>query len=141
MNARAADDLVGVFRDLYRARFAIEEMRITRKAELTAPPTGDGNNTGAFACRPTTGGTSYSQHASGLAVDVNPFQNPYTKGALVLPELASIVPRPWLGAPRDDHAGRAGRPGVHRDRLGLGRQLAVAEGLPALQRERPVTSP
>ena len=25
----------------------------------------------------------------GLAIDVNPFQNPYTKGDLVLPELAS----------------------------------------------------
>ena len=57
--------------------------------ELDAPPTGDGNNTGAFACRPTRGATSYSQHAYGLAIDVNPFQNPYVKGDLVLPELAS----------------------------------------------------
>ena len=97
VNASAADDLVAVFRDLYRARFPIEEMRITRKAELTAPPTGDGNNTGAFACRATTGGTSYSQHAYGLAVDVNPFQNPYTKGELVLPELASsYLDRGWV---------------------------------------------
>ena len=97
VNASAADDLVAVFRDLYRARFPIEEMRITRKAELTAPPTGDGNNTGAFACRATTGGTSYSQHAYGLAVDVNPFQNPYTKGDVVLPELASsYLDRGWV---------------------------------------------
>ena len=97
VNARVADDLVQVFRDLYRARFPIEEMRITRKAELTAPPTGDGNNTGAFACRATTGGTSYSQHAYGLAVDVNPFQNPYTKGDVVLPELASTyLDRSWV---------------------------------------------
>ena len=97
VNASAADDLVAVFRDLYRARFPIEEMRITRKAELTAPPTGDGNNTGAFACRATTGGTSYSQHAYGLAVDVNPFQNPYTRGELVLPELASsYLDRGWV---------------------------------------------
>jgi hypothetical protein len=82
-------DLVAVFRRLYDARFPIEEMRITRLDELDAPPTGDGNNTGAFACRPTTGGSSYSQHAYGLAIDVNPFQNPYLKGDVVLPELAS----------------------------------------------------
>jgi hypothetical protein len=89
VNARVADDVVEVFRALWQARFPLEEMRITRQAELDAPPTGDGNNTGAFVCRPVTGGSSYSQHANGLAIDVNPFQNPYVRGDLVLPELAS----------------------------------------------------
>jgi hypothetical protein len=40
-------------------------------------------------CRPTTGGTSFSQHAYGLAVDVNTFQNPYWNDGLVIPERAS----------------------------------------------------
>ena len=31
----------------------------------------------------------WSTHAYGLAVDLNPFQNPYRRGDLVLPELAS----------------------------------------------------
>jgi hypothetical protein len=96
VNRSVADEMVTVFGRLYAARFPIEEMRITRLDELDAPPTGDGNNTGAFACRPTTGGSSYSQHAYGLAVDVNPFQNPYLKGDLVLPELASsYLDRDW----------------------------------------------
>lgn len=82
-------DLVTVFRDLWDARFPIEEMRITRKYELDLAPTGDGNNTGAFVCRPTRGGQSFSEHAYGLAVDVNPFQNPYRRGEVVIPELAS----------------------------------------------------
>ena len=82
-------DLVRVFRALWRARYPIEEMRITEARELDLEPTGDGNNTGAFVCRPTTGGGSYSEHAYGLAIDVNPFQNPYRKGEVVLPELAS----------------------------------------------------
>jgi hypothetical protein len=62
---------------------------VTSPAELTAPPTGDGNSTSAFVCRPARGQTSWSAHAYGLAVDVNPFCNPYTQGDLVLPELAS----------------------------------------------------
>jgi hypothetical protein len=96
VNRSAADDLVQVFRDLYRARFPIEEMRITTKAEQTAPPTGDGNDTGSFNCRVARGTTTYSQHAYGLAVDVNPFQNPYLKGDLVLPELAGAYrDRSW----------------------------------------------
>lgn len=88
-NKAAADKLVEVFRRLYAARFPIEEMRITRRDELDAPPTGDGNNTGSFNCRPAVGQKVFSQHAYGLAIDINPFQNPYEKGDLVLPELAS----------------------------------------------------
>jgi len=88
VNRSVAQDVVTAFRQLYDARFPIEEMRITTKAEQTAPPTGDGNDTGAFNCRAVRGATSYSQHAYGLAIDVNPFQNPYLKGDLVLPELA-----------------------------------------------------
>jgi hypothetical protein len=96
VNRSAADGLVEVFRDLYDARFPIEEMRITAKAEQTAPPTGDGNDTSAFNCRAARGTTTYSQHAYGLAVDLNPFQNPYLKGDLVLPELAGAYrDRSW----------------------------------------------
>jgi hypothetical protein len=97
VNRSVAGDLVSVFRQLYAAKFPLEEMRITRADELDAPPTGDGNNTGAFNCRPVRGATTYSQHAYGLAIDVNPFQNPYTKGDLVLPELASsYLDRSWV---------------------------------------------
>ncbi|MGH3459791.1 M15 family metallopeptidase [Aeromicrobium sp.] len=82
-------DLVRVFRDLWKARFPIEEMRITEKRELDLKPTGDGNNIGSFVCRPRRGGTEFSEHARGLAIDINPFQNPYRRGEVVIPELAS----------------------------------------------------
>jgi hypothetical protein len=83
-----AEEIGAVFRSLYEARFPIEEMRVVTRADIDGPPTGDGNNTASFACREVVGGTHFSEHAYGLAIDVNPFQNPYVKGALVLPELA-----------------------------------------------------
>ncbi|CAN5220992.1 M15 family metallopeptidase [soil metagenome] len=89
VNADVADDLVEVFRRLHTARFPIEEMRVIAADELALPPTGDGNVTTAFVCRPARGTTTWSQHAFGLAVDINPFHNPYAKNDLVLPELAS----------------------------------------------------
>jgi hypothetical protein len=89
VNASVADDVVSVFNKLYDARFPIEQMRITTRDELDAPPTGDGNVTGAFVCRPTVGSDYWSQHAYGLAVDINPFQNPYVKGDVIIPELAT----------------------------------------------------
>ena len=97
VNRAVAADVVDVFRELYRARFPIESMGIARLADLDAPPTGDGNGTGSFACRPIRGGTQFSQHAYGLAVDLNPFQNPYRNGDVVLPELASAyLDRGWV---------------------------------------------
>jgi len=88
--ASVADDVVSVFRRLFRADFPIEEMRLPTTADLEAAPTGDGNNTAALVCRPTRGQTSgFSAHAYGTAIDVNPFTNPYQRGDVVLPERAS----------------------------------------------------
>ncbi len=84
-----ADDLVEVFRVMHDVRFPLEEMRIVSAGELDAPPTGDGNNTTGFVCRSTVQGSRWSEHARGLAVDVNPFHNPYVRGEVVVPELAS----------------------------------------------------
>jgi hypothetical protein len=89
VHRRVADQVVSVFARLYRAAFPIEEMRLVTTADLEAHPTGDGNNTAAFVCRAARNQRRWSAHAYGLAVDVNPFQNPYARGDLVLPELAS----------------------------------------------------
>jgi len=89
LRADAVEAVVAGFAHLHERRFPIEEMRIVTRADLDAPATGDGNNTTAFVCRPTRGSTSWSEHAQGRAVDVNPFHNPYVKGEVVLPELAT----------------------------------------------------
>ena len=84
-----AADIVQVFGVLYRVRFPQEQVGIVRSYDPDAASTGDGNGTGSFVCRPSTGATYFSQHAYGLALDLNAFQNPYAKGSVVLPELAS----------------------------------------------------
>jgi len=99
VHREVADDIVAVFAQLFAAGFPIEEMRITTRADLDAEPTGDGNNTSAFVCRPVTGGTSFSEHAYGLAIDINPFHNPYQRNDLVLPELAGHYLDRDLGQP------------------------------------------
>ena len=69
---------------------------VRRRRDPDPTPSGDGNGTGAFVCRPTTGETFWSAHASGLALDLNPFQNPHRRDDLVLPELAdSYLDRGW----------------------------------------------
>lgn len=89
VNAAFATQAVDIFRSLHDARFPIEQMRVIDAYEIELHPTGDFNDTTSFVCRPAVGSNSWSQHAFGTAIDMNPFHNPYLKGDLVLPELAS----------------------------------------------------
>jgi D-alanyl-D-alanine carboxypeptidase len=107
LNARVAEDVAGAFARIYAARFPIEEMRLPTSADLDAAPTGDGDDTAAFTCRAARKQTRWSAHAYGLAVDIDPFQNPYSRGDLVLPELASAYldrSHPWPGIIRSGDA-------------------------------------
>ena len=83
------DALVDVFAALHEMRFPIEQMHVTTQAAVDAHPTGDSNNTSSFVCRPAVNSSSWSRHALGGALDINPFHNPYVKGDLVIPELAT----------------------------------------------------
>lgn len=94
-----AGDVVTVFSRLFAARFPIERMRVTSPVEAAAKPTGDGNTTGAFNCRPVRGSTVWSAHAYGKAIDVDPFVNPYKSGSRVIPELATAYLDRGLGLP------------------------------------------
>ena len=89
VHRRAAEPITRVFAELFEQRFPIEDLHLTSADELGAPDTGDGNASAGFVCRATRGASSWSQHAYGLAVDINPFQNPYTREGVVIPGLAS----------------------------------------------------
>jgi hypothetical protein len=86
VNASAADDVLWVFHQLFDARFPIkhvglstpfhpksfaEHRRITSHRSVTA----------SFNCRPVVTALgpadTFSQHSYGLAIDLNPLQNPY----------------------------------------------------------------
>lgn len=79
-------DVLRVFRLLYRAEFPIERVALLERYGGSERLALRHNVTSAFNCRQTTGGSSWSQHAYGLAVDINPDQNPYVKGDTVLPK-------------------------------------------------------
>ena len=80
-----ADAVGRIFGRLYDAGFPIERMRLVDAYGGSAEASLADNNTSGFHCRPVTGGTSWSEHAYGWAIDVNPVQNPYVRGDGVLP--------------------------------------------------------
>ena len=84
----AADGIAEAFEKLFEIRYPIEETRIDGFELVDSNPTGDQNITTGFVCRASTVGSHWSEHAFGLAIDINPFQNPYVKGSLLIPHLA-----------------------------------------------------
>ena len=80
VNASAADDVVAAFRALYRARFPIRRMKPIQAYGGDDFRSIEADNTSAFNCRPATGSSHWSKHAYGLAIDINPIENPYVSG-------------------------------------------------------------
>jgi hypothetical protein len=71
------------FRSLYRTRFRIQAMS---PMTLNAPYLGDpAAVTSGYNCRVVGGSRTWSQHAYGMAIDVNPVQNPMVRGSLIDP--------------------------------------------------------
>lgn len=105
--ADLAPGMVDILRDLYAARFPIQRMEPIDVFGGDDNRSIEANNTSAFNCRAVTGGSGWSEHAYGRAIDVNPFVNPYVKGGTVLPPEAA----PYTDRSRDDpgmiHAGDA----------------------------------
>jgi poly-gamma-glutamate synthesis protein (capsule biosynthesis protein) len=85
VHRRHARDIVDVFRELYDKRFPI------RRMQLVDAYGGDDNrsmaadNTSAYNCRMVAGKSTFSDHAYGAAVDINPVENPYVTADGVLP--------------------------------------------------------
>ena len=77
VNAEAADKLVGVFHKLFDDRYPIRRMEPVDVYKGSDFDSIEADNTSAFNCRNATGSSNWSQHAYGLAVDINPCENPY----------------------------------------------------------------
>jgi hypothetical protein len=70
------------FRALYRMRFRIQGMSpMTRNAPYISDMS---RVTAGYNCRRVGGTHTWSQHAYGMAIDVNPLQNPVVRGGRIL---------------------------------------------------------
>lgn len=87
VHADVVATVVDVFSRLHAAGFPVARMDPVDAFGGSDDASMAANNTSAFNCRPTTGGSGWSEHAYGRALDLNPVQNPYVSGSTVLPGL------------------------------------------------------
>jgi hypothetical protein len=87
VNASAVGDVVRVFRRLYVARFPIRRLRPIDAYRGVDERSLAADNTAAFNCRYAVapGPKRWSVHAYGLAIDVDPVENPYVLNGHVHP--------------------------------------------------------
>jgi D-alanyl-D-alanine carboxypeptidase len=85
VRASEARDVLSVFRKLYAARFPIRRLRPVEAYKGSDDASMAADNTSGFNCRFVSGTRRWSQHAYGLAIDINPVENPYIDGARVRP--------------------------------------------------------
>ncbi len=76
-NQSIALDLLEIFRELYRNEYQLERVRLIDEYDGDDAASMEDNNTSCFNYRVVEGTDKLSKHAYGLAVDVNPFYNPY----------------------------------------------------------------
>ena len=85
VNRDVAQDVVGVFRRLYAARWPIARMQFVDEYRGEDDRSMAADNTSAYNCRRVAGSSSWSEHAYGRAVDLNPVENPYVRAGSVAP--------------------------------------------------------
>ena len=84
-NRIIADDLVAIFKELYDSLYQIRSIRLIDDFDGSDEKSMAADNSSCFNFREATGQSRLSAHAVGMAVDVNPLENPYVKGDKVLP--------------------------------------------------------
>jgi D-alanyl-D-alanine carboxypeptidase len=105
VNASAVKPLSRAFASLFDARFPIRRMRLVDDYGGSDYDSIQADNTSAFNCRNATGSSRWSEHAYGLAVDVNPIENPYvaadgtTSHPASVPYLNRSHVRPGMAVP------------------------------------------
>lgn len=79
VNEKIAEDTVEIFRELYKIAYPIEKIRLIDDYDADDGTSMADNNASAFNFRYISYTTDLSNHAKGLAIDINPLYNPYVK--------------------------------------------------------------
>jgi len=85
VNTAIVDDVVTIFERLYEIKFPIERIALVDDYGGDDKEAMRNNVTSSFNCRYVDGTERWSNHAFGLAIDINPLINPWARQDNVLP--------------------------------------------------------
>jgi len=83
--ASIADEVLDIFRDIYDGRFPLARVKLIDYYGADDYYSMADNNSVGFNFRVIAGTEVLSRHAWGMAVDINPIQNPFIRGDILWP--------------------------------------------------------
>jgi hypothetical protein len=93
-----ADDIEFAFEEALKERFPVYSViplshaHFRKNGRWDDNASMEANNTSCFNYRRITGSNVLSLHATGRAIDINPVQNPYIRGNVILPANSNYAP-------------------------------------------------
>lgn len=88
-NKAIAHDLLSIFRTLFMEAYPIHSIRLVDDFDASDEASMQANNSSCFNYRTIAGSWRLSRHAFGMAVDINPLQNPCVRGSRIRPSTAT----------------------------------------------------
>ena len=79
VNRHIAEDVLAILKELYETGYPIERMKLIDDYGADDARSTEDNNSSGFNFRVISHTKRISKHGLGLAVDINPLYNPYTK--------------------------------------------------------------
>ncbi|MFC2103424.1 M15 family metallopeptidase [Bacteroidota bacterium] len=92
VHKRIAKEVIEIFNEIKKIKFPIKKVIPLTKYNWSDEASMKDNNTSSFNHRYISGTRILSMHAKGLAIDINPLQNPYIKNDVVSPANAKYDP-------------------------------------------------
>ncbi|MGB7606306.1 MAG: M15 family metallopeptidase [Lutisporaceae bacterium] len=91
VHASVAQEVAEIFKELYEKKFPIEKIRLIDEYAADDSKSMEDNNTSGFCYREVGGKPGkISKHSYGLAIDINPVQNPYIYKDQIVPTSGKI---------------------------------------------------
>ncbi len=94
VNQLIAEDIVDIFKELFDAKYPIEQIVLIDDYDADDNTSMEANNSSSFNFRYVEGTTKLSNHAYGLAIDINPLYNPYvytnSGKEVIVPEIGAM---------------------------------------------------
>lgn len=93
VNKRAVKDIEEIFKFIEETKFPIAKVIPAVKYNWNDDASMSDNNSVAFNYRKVKGSKTLSAHSYGLAIDINPLQNPHVKGKSIRPASGKYDPK------------------------------------------------
>lgn len=77
VNKKIASEVVDIFKELYEKKYPIEKIKLIDEYDADDESSMADNNTSSFCYRTINGTSKISNHGMGIAIDINPLQNPH----------------------------------------------------------------